>query len=116
MRKPRTGKGEDLCEIRDPYSRRVDAVRDSNVCGGVDANGCHYERSTGRNWQDTYHCHEQKPANSDTAAAVKVGQTAPDFQAPGATRYGLLANPVSLSDFSGKTVVLAFFYKARTKG
>jgi hypothetical protein len=55
-------------------------------------------------------------AQADTAAAVKVGQTAPDFQAPGATRYGLLANPVSLSDFSGKTVVLAFFYKARTKG
>jgi hypothetical protein len=55
-------------------------------------------------------------AQADTAAAVKVGQSAPDFQAPGATRYGLLANPVSLSDFSGKTVVLAFFYKARTKG
>ncbi len=55
-------------------------------------------------------------AQADTAAAVKVGQAAPDFRAPGATRYGLLADPVSLSDFSGKTVVLAFFYKARTKG
>ena len=39
--------------------------------GGVDANGCHYERSTGKNWQDTYHCHEHKPANRDTNAAVK---------------------------------------------
>ena len=39
--------------------------------GGVDANGCHYERSTGKDWQDTYHCHEQKPANRNTSAAVK---------------------------------------------
>jgi len=39
--------------------------------GGVDANGCHYERSTGKNWQDTYHCHEQKPADPDTGTAVK---------------------------------------------
>jgi cytochrome oxidase Cu insertion factor (SCO1/SenC/PrrC family) len=55
-------------------------------------------------------------AQTDSSAAVQVGQRAPDFQAPGATRYGLLRDPVSLSDFSGKTVVLAFFYKARTKG
>ncbi len=55
-------------------------------------------------------------AQADSAGAVRVGQSAPDFRAPGATRYGLLASPVSLSDFSGKTVVLAFFYKARTKG
>ena len=39
--------------------------------GGVDANGCHYERSSGKNWQDTYHCHEQKPANPDSGAPVK---------------------------------------------
>jgi AhpC/TSA family len=45
-----------------------------------------------------------------------VGQMAPDFALPGATRYGLLASPVKLSDFRGKTVVIAFFYKARTKG
>lgn len=48
--------------------------------------------------------------------APEVGQPAPEFTAPGATRYGLLASPVRLSDFRGKTVVLAFFYKARTKG
>jgi peroxiredoxin len=35
---------------------------------------------------------------------------------PGATRFGALKAPVRLSDFKGKTVVLAFFYKARTKG
>jgi hypothetical protein len=45
-----------------------------------------------------------------------VGQIAPDFSLPGATRYGLLRSPVKLSDFRGKTVVIAFFYQARTKG
>jgi len=28
----------------------------------------------------------------------------------------VLKGPIHLSDFKGKTVVLAFFYKARTKG
>jgi hypothetical protein len=45
-----------------------------------------------------------------------VGSVAPDFTLPGATRYGRLAEPVRLSDFRGKTVVIAFFYQARTKG
>ena len=48
--------------------------------------------------------------------ALQVGADAPDFALPGATRYGVLRNPIHLSDFKGKTVVLAFFYKARTKG
>ncbi len=48
--------------------------------------------------------------------ALAVGATAPDFTLPGGTRYGVLKTPVHLSDFKGKTVVLAFFYKARTKG
>jgi cytochrome oxidase Cu insertion factor (SCO1/SenC/PrrC family) len=54
-----------------------------------------------------------------TAAAqqpLDVGATAPDFALSGATRYGVLKEPVRLSDFKGKTVVLAFFYKARTRG
>ena len=55
-------------------------------------------------------------AQVDSSAAIQVGQAAPGFEAPGATRYGLLRDPVSLSDFSGKTVVIAFFFKARTKG
>ena len=50
------------------------------------------------------------------ARPLEVGAPAPDFALPGATRYGVLANPVRLSDFKGKTVVLAFFYKARTSG
>ena len=45
-----------------------------------------------------------------------VGARAPDFAMKGATRYGVLEDPVRLSDFRGKTVVLAFFYKARTGG
>lgn len=52
----------------------------------------------------------------DSTSAPDVGQMAPDFTAPGATRYGLLQEPIKLSDFRGKTVVLAFFFKARTKG
>jgi peroxiredoxin Q/BCP len=57
-------------------------------------------------------------AQQPTAPApeLAVGATAPDFTLPGGTRYGVLKAPVHLSDFKGKTVVLAFFYKARTKG
>jgi cytochrome oxidase Cu insertion factor (SCO1/SenC/PrrC family) len=47
---------------------------------------------------------------------LEVGALAPEFTVKGATRYGVLAKPVHLSDFKGKTVVLAFFYQARTKG
>ena len=46
----------------------------------------------------------------------EIGQRAPDFQVTGATRFGVLRDPVRLSDFRGKTVVLAFFFRARTKG
>jgi hypothetical protein len=45
-----------------------------------------------------------------------VNDVAPDFTLNGATRYGLLKTPVRLSDYRGRTVVLAFFYQARTKG
>jgi len=58
----------------------------------------------------------QHTSREGGTAPLKVGATAPDFSMKGATRYGVLANPVHLSDFKGKTVVLAFFYKARTKG
>lgn len=47
---------------------------------------------------------------------LEIGTAAPDFALPGATRFGVLKQPVRLSDFKGKTVVLAFFYKARTRG
>ena len=51
-----------------------------------------------------------------TSPPPAVGQMAPDFSLRGASRYGLLESPVKLSDFRGKTVVIAFFYQARTKG
>ncbi len=47
---------------------------------------------------------------------IEVGAAAPAFSIPGATRFGTLKNPVKLSDYKGKTVVLAFFFKARTRG
>lgn len=47
---------------------------------------------------------------------LEVGAVAPDFELPGATRYGVLRDPVRLGDFKGKTVVVAFFPKARTRG
>lgn len=47
---------------------------------------------------------------------VEVGEPAPDFELRAATRYGVLDEPVSLSDFRGKTVVLAFFFRARGSG
>lgn len=46
----------------------------------------------------------------------RVNDPAPDFTLGGATRYGLLKTPVRLSDYRGRTVVLAFFFQARTKG
>ena len=49
-------------------------------------------------------------------AGPQVGDVAPAFSLPGATRYGVLRDPVSLADYRGKVVVLAFFFKARTKG
>jgi peroxiredoxin Q/BCP len=58
----------------------------------------------------------QTPPTAPSYPAPEVGTAAPDFTLPGATRYGLLRDPVHLSDFRGKTVVLAFFYRARTKG
>lgn len=59
---------------------------------------------------------QQPPAPAATTPPLEIGAPAPDFSLPGATRYGVLAKPVRLSDFKGKTVVLAFFFKARTSG
>lgn len=58
----------------------------------------------------------QQPAATPDPKPLEIGVAAPDFALPGATRYGTLRNPIHLSDFKGKTVVLAFFYKARTRG
>jgi cytochrome oxidase Cu insertion factor (SCO1/SenC/PrrC family) len=56
------------------------------------------------------------PAAAPVAAGPAVNDIAPDFTLQGADRYGLIKTPVRLSDYRGRTVVLAFFYQARTKG
>ena len=47
---------------------------------------------------------------------LPVGSMAPDITLTGATRYGVIQAPIKLSDFRGETVVLAFFFRARTRG
>ena len=56
------------------------------------------------------------PPAPPSPPALEVGAIAPDFATPGATRWGTLKSPVRLSDYKGKVVVLAFFFKARTRG
>jgi peroxiredoxin Q/BCP len=58
----------------------------------------------------------QQPQTPPLPPPLEVGAVAPDFELPGATRWGVLANPVRLSDYKGKVVVLAFFFRARTRG
>ncbi len=55
-------------------------------------------------------------AQEDGPNLLAVGAMAPDFELPGATRYGTLEEPVRLSDYRGETVVLAFFFRVRTRG
>lgn len=65
-------------------------------------------------------CGQDAQPEPDEAAMlseyVAVGTPAPDFELRAATRYGVLDEPVSLSDYRGKTVVLAFFFRARGSG
>ena len=56
------------------------------------------------------------PAQVPEVQPLAVGAVAPDFSLPAATRWGALRAPVKLSDFKGSTVVLAFFFRARTPG
>jgi len=56
------------------------------------------------------------PPAPPAAPPLEIGAVAPDFAMSGATRYGTLRQPVRLSDYKGKTVVLAFFFRARTRG
>ncbi len=60
---------------------------------------------------------QQSAAPAATVVAgPALNDVAPDFSLAGADRYGLLKTPVRLSDYRGRTVVLAFFFQARTKG
>jgi hypothetical protein len=55
-------------------------------------------------------------AAQDEPDFLAVGETAPDFELVGSTRHGVLEEPVRLSDFRGETIVLTFFFRARTAG
>ncbi len=55
-------------------------------------------------------------AAQDEQHFLAVGEMAPDIEVVGATRYGILSDPVKLSDYRGETIVLAFFFRARTRG
>ena len=55
-------------------------------------------------------------AQADASDIIAVGEMAPDITVTGATRYGVLQDPVRLSDLRGEVVVLAFFFRARTPG
>lgn len=55
-------------------------------------------------------------AQGPASEFLAVGEMAPDFELVGATRYGVLSEPVRLSDYRGETVVLAFFFRVRTRG
>lgn len=56
------------------------------------------------------------PGAAQTPEPLEVGDAAPAFTLPGATRHGVLAEPISLGDYEGETIVLSFFFRARTKG
>jgi peroxiredoxin Q/BCP len=48
--------------------------------------------------------------------APKVGDLAPDFTVQMVTAANPVPTPFKLSEHRGKTIVIAFFPKARTKG
>ena len=62
------------------------------------------------------HAQQTAMAAATVPAGPAINDVAPDFTLMGADRYGLLKTPIKLSDYRGRTVVLAFFFQARTKG
>ena len=58
----------------------------------------------------------QQPAAPPAPTPLAVGAEAPDFELPAATLAGVSANRLRLTDLRGKTVVIAFFFRARSSG
>jgi peroxiredoxin len=56
------------------------------------------------------------PAAAPAQQPLPVGTEAPDFVLAAATRSGVMATPLRLSDYRDQTVVIAFFYRARSSG
>jgi peroxiredoxin len=53
---------------------------------------------------------------SAQGTSLPVGTVAPVFSLPAASSAGVLPRVFSLEEMKGRTVVMAFFYKARTSG
>ncbi len=56
------------------------------------------------------------PLQAQNPTPLAVGTVAPEFVLVGGTMDGPLLTPFRLSDYRDQTVVIAFFYKARTGG
>ena len=56
------------------------------------------------------------PLEAQSPAPLAVGTVAPEFVLAGGTKDGSLVKPFRLSEYRDQTVVIAFFYKARTSG
>jgi len=58
----------------------------------------------------------QQPATPPVVGTpLAIGTEAPDFTLPSATKNGV-AGPLTLSGLRDQTVVIAFFFRARTRG
>lgn len=61
----------------------------------------------------------QQPAPAAPAPALpipEVGSIAPDFEFRAVTKAGIQTRAEKLSQYRGQTVVIWFFFKARTRG
>lgn len=47
---------------------------------------------------------------------LPVGTSAPDFALVGASADGVIADSIRPTDFRGQTLVIAFFFRARSSG
>ena len=52
----------------------------------------------------------------EAAVPLDPGTTAPDFALVGASADGILADSIRPTDFRGHTLVIAFFFRARSSG
>lgn len=55
-------------------------------------------------------------AAQETGDPLPVGTEAPSFQLVGADAEGVLEDSIGPSDFAGHTLVIAFFFRARSSG
>jgi Spy/CpxP family protein refolding chaperone len=55
-------------------------------------------------------------AAQQAAEPLAPGTHAPDFTLVGAMRDGVMTDSLRLTDFRGHTLVIAFFYRAKSSG